>query len=347
MEAIISEKSETITPIFLPKKTHQIILGSLLGDMYCKKDFLNSNIEETHSIKQKEYLTWKYLNLKDHLSLRLYTFNNILCKAKNKLYFRQIEIRLRSKVSEKLNTYHNLFYVNGIKTITQTILSQLDTLGLAVWYCDDGYYDPENKIAEIHTEGFSMKENQLLKKWFKEKWDINAAFKKDPSKNKILLRFPVKETDKFLNLIKEDMFNIPNSIWYKLGHVWIGNKDILKNAKLNKSRRTKLYQSKEEVKIRRNQQAKDFYYRNKEKILKDKTEYRKTEKYKDYIKKYFSRQEVRDRIREYQKIYRRTPQYKKKALIYKMEYRKRPEVKEKIRQYNKNVRELNKLGGKN
>lgn len=330
----------------LPNKEHQIILGSLLGDMHCKKEFLNSNIEETHSIKQEDYLTWKYLNLKNRLNLKLHTFNNSICKAKGKIYFRQTEIKLRSKVSEKLNIYHNLFYNNGKKAITQDVLDQLDMLGLSVWYCDDGYYDPENHVVQIHTEGFSLSENQILKKWFNERWNINVNFKKDPSKEKVLLRLSVKDTNKFLNLIKDHIFNMPQAMWYKLGHFWGGNTEIINNAKLNKSRRTKLYQSKEEIKLRRNQQSKDFYYRNKDRILKEKTEYHKTEKYKDYIKKYFQRPDIRKRIREYQRIYRQNHEYKKKALIYKREYRKRPYVKEKIREYNRKIREQHKIGDK-
>ena len=346
MDAIILEKSKETNQSHLPNKVHQIMLGSLLGDMHCKKEFLNSNIEETHSIKQKDYLAWKYSNLKDQLDIKLYFLNNPLCKTKDKIYIRQTEIRLRSRVSKKLNIYRDLFYNNGKKVLTQDILNQLDTLGLASWYCDDGHYDPRNNIVEVHTEGFSVNENQLLKKWFSERWNINVNFKKDNSKNKVLLRFPVKETEKFFNLIKKHIFDMPQSMWYKLGHVWSGNSEIINKAKLNKSRRTKLYQSKKEVKLRRNQQAKDFYHRNKEKILKEKVEYRKTEKYKHYIKKYFLRSDVKSRIRAYQKIYRQNPEYKRKALIYKREYRKRPKVKEKIRFYNKKIRELRKIGDK-
>ena len=256
----------------LPNKVHQIIFGSLLGDMHCKKEYLNSNIEETHSIKQKNYVIWKYSILKNHF---------------------------------KLNEYHNLFYNSGKKIINQSVLNQLDTLGIAVWYCDDGYYDPENHTVEIHTEGFSIEENQILKEWFRNKCNLNVNFKIGHSKNKVILRFPIKEADKFLNLVKEHIFGMP----------------------LNKLIRTKNYQSKEEVKIRRNQQSKNFYYRNKEKILKEKAAHRKTKDYRDYIKKYYQRSDVKQRIKEYQEI-----------------YRQRPEVREKIKQYNKRAR---KKGDKN
>jgi hypothetical protein len=330
-----------------PRKVHQIILGSLLGGMYCKKEVINSNIEETHSIDQKDYLNWKYINLKNYLDLNLYTFNNPICKGKDKTYVRKEGIRLRSKVSDKLNIYHDLFYKHGKKIINKDVLDQLDELGLAVWYCDDGYYDPENHTTQLHTEGFSIKENQVLKNWFNERWNLNVNFKKDPSKKKVLLRFPIKETDKFLNLIKKPIFSVPESMWYKLGHFWKGNFEKIKKAKLNKSRRTKIYQSKEEVKIIRNQQSKEFYNRNRGRILKEKAEYRKTKKFKAYIREYHQQPHVKKRMKESQKKYRQKPESKLKALLYKREYNKRPEVKEKNKQYNKRARERRKGGNKN
>ena len=330
-----SDLKENSLDVSFPRKVHQIILGSLLGDMYCKKECLNSNIEETHSVSQKDYLAWKYANLKNYLDLKLYAFNNPICKIKGKTYLRKKQIRLRSKVSEKLNIYNELFYKDNKKFVNPDILNQLGSLGIAVWYCDDGYYDPENKTAQLHTEGFSLKENNILKRWLRKKWNISANFKKDPSKNKVLLRFPVKESDKFLNLIKEHIFDMPESIWYKLGHVWGGNIHKINKAKLNKLKRTKIYQSKVEVKIKRNQQSKEFYIRNRKKILNQKAECRKTEKYKKYIREYHQRPDVKQRMREIQRRYRQKPETKKKVLIYRREYRKRPEVREKIRQYNK------------
>jgi len=338
------DNKEIVSNNPLPNKAHQLILGSLLGDMYCKKENLNSNIEETHSIKQREYLTWKYSVLKNCLKLRLYNQNNPICRIKGKTYTRKPEIRLRSKVSKKLNIYHNLFYRGGRKRISQDILYQLDTLGLAVWYCDDGHYDSGNRTAGIHTEGFSIEENHILKEWFNERWNLKVNFKKDPSKTKVSLRFPVRETDKFLELISSHIFKMPESMWYKLGHFWEGNIDMINKAKLKKSRRMKIYQSKEKVKIRRNQKAKEFYHKNKEKILKEKAIYCKTEKYKEYIKKYNQRPNVIKRRRERVRLYMKNPKYRMKRALYQKEYHKRHEVKLKVKEYNRRGREKRKKG---
>jgi len=341
-----SNLKQTTSNCNLPNKPHQIILGSLMGDMSCRREALNAEIEETHSINQKDYLIWKYSILKNYFQIHLYNINDTIYKDKNKTYIRKAQIRLRSRVSEKLNKYRSMFYPNDKKIVNQEVLDQLDSLGISVWYCDDGHYDKENHTAELHTEGFSIEENQILKKWFNERWNINANFKSDPSKKKVLLRFPVKETNKFLNLVKEPIFDMPKSVWYKLGHVWEGNADTINKAKSNKSRRTEVYQSKEEVKIRRNQQSKEFYKRYRKIILQEKAKYRKTKKYIDYIQEYHKRPDVKERMRENLRRYRHKPKYKEKVIIYKREYRKRPEVKEKIREYNKKYRERKK-GDKN
>lgn len=307
----------------------------MLGDMHCQKERLNSNIQETHSIKQKDYLLWKYSLLKKYLNLKLSLIKKSLLKDKNKIYIRKPQIRFRSTVSEELNIYHNLFYKNKIKVVNENILDQLDVLGLSIWYCDDGYYDPENRTSQIHTEGFSIKENEIIKNWFKTKWGMNVNFKKDPSKKRVSLRFPVKETDKFLKLISKEIYNLPQSMWYKLGHIWGGNINIINKAKLNKIKRNKEYHKRKETKIRAREHAKKFYYKNQDNILIKRAKYRSTNKYKDYIKNYFQKLAVKDRIREYQKEYRKKPEYKEKFNLYQKEYRKKPEIKDKIKEYNK------------
>lgn len=341
------DNKEIVSNNLLPNKAHQLILGSLLGDMHCKKENLNSNIEESHSIKQEGYLTWKYSVLKNCLKLRLYNQNNPICKIKGKTYTRKPEIRLRSKVSKKLNSYHNLFYRSGRKRLSQDILYQLDTLGLAVWYCDDGHYDSENRTAGIHTEGFAIKENHILKEWFSERWNLKVNFKKDPSKTKVSLRFPVEETGKFLELIKEHIFEMPQSIWYKLGHLWEGNIDRLKEAKSKKDLRMKKYRNRAQTKERDRIRNLEYYYKNREMILNYKKEYNKSPKVKAYLKKYFKRPEVKERIKKYTKEYRKKPSIKKWYLEYQREYRKRPKIREKIKEYNRKAREKKRKGGQN
>lgn len=321
-------------------EVHQILLGSLLGDMHCNKECVNAKIEESHSINQKDYLLWKnkYLEI-FNTSVREDHYPTT--KFNGKIYSRKPQIRLWSKVSPRLNIYHKLFYINGKKRIRKEILDQIDTLALGVWYCDDGSYDYYDKHIRFHTEGFSYKENLLLKNWLKSKWRIDSSFKKAHT-GQIGLKLDVKNTDKFLGLVKNHILEMPRSMWYKLGHLWEGNNDRLDKAKLKKELRTKKYRNREEIKERDRIRNLEYYYKNKEKILNYKKEYNKSPKYKAYMKEYIKRPEVKERLKKYTKEYRKKPSIKKWYLEYQREYRKRPEVKTKIKEYNKRAREKRK-----
>jgi len=338
----VSVKGEVKNHSNIPFKTHQILLGSLLGDMHCNKEAVNAKIEETHSILQKDYLLWKYKNLN--------IFNNSIrerhypkCISKGKVYTRKPQIRLWSRVSPKLNLYYHLFYPNGKKKIRREILDQINTLALAVWYCDDGSYDYYDKHIRIHTEGFSYKENLLLKEWLKNKWSIVSSFKKAHT-GQIGLKLDVKNTDKFLRLIKNHLLEMPTSIRYKLGHLWEGNISILNKIRKKKILRMEKYESRPEIKKRKRQRDREYYHKNKEKMLNYTKEHHKSPKYKIYLREYIKRPEVKQRRKEYDKKYRKQSKYKKWVLEYQQEYRKRPEVKEKIKEYNRRAREKRKKG---
>jgi len=193
--------------IKLSSDEDQIILGSLLGDMYCgiHHTCKNAHIEEAHSKKQFSYLYWKLEKLSS------LTFN--LRKTKiGALHF-------DSRVHPILNSYYRLFYKDGKKTVNRDILDKLDALGIAVWYMDDGSYPKNSYSCTLHTNGFSHEENVLIKQWFEEKWDICpkiTSFLKG-IKRYYFLRFPAKESRKLIELIKP---YIHQSMQYKTGNIF-------------------------------------------------------------------------------------------------------------------------------
>lgn len=308
---------------------HQILLGSLFGDMCCRKESVNAMIEESHSIKQKGYLEWKHHNLKGVLNLCLKTLDKRICEVNGKKYIRKQQLIMRSRVSQELNKYHSLFYEENKKRVTLETLKEIDVLGLAVWYCDDGHYDLQNHRVDIHTEGFSIEENQLIQGWFKEKWSLNAKLKKIPVKEQILIVFSVEDSEKFLRLIKDEILKMPEDVRYKLGHLWEGNKVRLETAKMKKRARDKIYLQREEVKSKRNEISKEVYYKNREEILKRRARWRKTEEYKSYLQSYLQRPEVKEKIRRWRINYRKTAKYKTKYNKYRKEYRRK--IKESLK----------------
>ena len=181
----------------------QIILGSLIGDMHCRIRKRNPQIEEAHSRKQEGYLLWKLSQLKK-LTFTLWETNIGA-------------LQFESRVYPFLNYYYKLFYGNGKKQISNEILDQLDTLGLAVWYMDDGSYNKKGNSCRIHTNGFSYKENVLIKNWFEKRWRL---FPKIYSlllrgKRYYIINFNVKETKRFIKIVNP---YIHRSMRYKVGY---------------------------------------------------------------------------------------------------------------------------------
>ena len=182
--------------------------------------------------------------------------------------------------------YRELFYPNGKKIVTREILDKLDPLGLAVWYLDDGSYDYSHKRLNIATNGFTLIENKIIHQYFKEKWNIDCKIQK--AKTHYYIRFNKEYTNKFIELIKTHIMQIP-SMTYKIG-LDEDRKILAKTkqenySKINKSLRHNYYLKNRE---RYRDWEKEYYQQNKEEILFKQKEY--------YLKN-------QDRRREYQRNY--------------------------------------------
>lgn len=89
-----------------------------------------------------------------------------------------------------------MFYSNGKKHINEEILNNIDALGLAVWFMDDGYYYHEG--FGIATNCFSIEELKLVINILKSKF--NLEFRIQPSNNTI--RLIKRDASKFIELVK-------------------------------------------------------------------------------------------------------------------------------------------------
>lgn len=225
----------------LSREAEQILVGSLLGDgsLLKKNKNHNSSFVEHHCIAQKEYILWKEKILAKHLIIKYREYY-----SHNHKY-----TEIRSLVNSKLNHFYNLFYINDKKEVTKKILSKLKPLGIAVLYCDDGSYNYANNSCELGV--FFGDGNILIKRWFKEKYDINSTITKSG-----LLRFNVIETKKFLKLIRR---YVPKCMNYKVGE------DMMK-SKIAKDKMKKYYlDNRERIRQLQKKSFKKYYYNNKEK----------------------------------------------------------------------------------
>lgn len=180
----------------LLKVQQQLILGSILGDGYMRKK-VNAHLQITHSIKQKEYVDWKYGILK----------NIVITPPKS---YRgnagRIGYRFFTRSLPEITTFYNKFYHNRRKIIPKEL--KLSPLSLAVWYMDDGSRNGHS--GYLNCQQFDS-ESQMNLLTSLERFGIKATLHKDKIYKRIYIS--AKSMPLLTNLVER--FVVP-SLRYKL-----------------------------------------------------------------------------------------------------------------------------------
>jgi recombination protein RecA len=129
---------------FTPEQ-YQMLLGTLLGDgtITVNPGSGSCKFEVQHTIKQVDYLVWKAEVLRNFIA-RKPPYRVIrwrISKPSKKMNFSKKEyegVHFHTIVAPCFNKLRDLFYPNGVKRVSKEILDQLEPLGLAVWFMDDG-----------------------------------------------------------------------------------------------------------------------------------------------------------------------------------------------------------------
>jgi len=150
----------------LNEKQLQVILSSTLGDgnLYRKKETHNY-LMSTNCI-HKEYLEFKKLLLED-LSF------NIGFISKN---------GYKQKPIYTLSTKRNKSITKIANLDLKSKLNLLSTLGLALWFYDDGSLHKTKLFYNLNTHKFSKKENEIIAN-FLLKYNIKAKVTKETKKD--------------------------------------------------------------------------------------------------------------------------------------------------------------------
>lgn len=183
----------------LSQRQKSIIIGSLLGDAYLRKipGRADAFVEINHSYKAKDYVDWKYEELKP-LSAG---------KPQKREYSGRVAYRFYTKQHPELSEFLAEFYKNGRKIIPRNI--KLDALSLAVWYMDDGSKTKKGDVY-LNTQQFSFNDQRFLLHLLRQ-LGIRARMNKDKKYYRIRIR---KESiPNFISLITP--YIIP-SMEYKL-----------------------------------------------------------------------------------------------------------------------------------
>ena len=169
----------------LSERQTSLITGCLLGDGYmrCKT---NAHLQVTHSIKQANYVWWKYQELKEF----------VLTPPKEyKGNGKRIGFRFFTRSIPLFTHFFYQFYREGKKVIPRDL--KLNPLVLAVWYMDDG--SKSRRSSYFNTQQFNQLDQENLIMCL-QKFDLHPHL--DVDKEYKRLRFSVKETVKFVAIIK-------------------------------------------------------------------------------------------------------------------------------------------------
>ena len=142
----------------LSNEQKQLFLTACLGDGHIALKSINSGVYST-CCKYEDYIDFKKEILDDLFGSKNFVKENGFCKTPI--------FKLYSK------TLKELYYYKSISL--QDRLNQLDELGIALWFYDDGSLHKTKLFYNLNTQKFSKEDNELIAKYFKEKWNIIAT----------------------------------------------------------------------------------------------------------------------------------------------------------------------------
>jgi hypothetical protein len=190
-------------------KELSLLIGTILGDGHLTKNKLNgeSSLYIGHSVKQKEYIKYKYNILKRWIGCKVYSLFHKIGDTKYET------LNFVTRRNKKITELRNLFYKENIKIVPFKYLTDnFDEYSLFIWYLDDGY-NYKTKGCEFCSESFSEKENLFLIDLLEKKFKIKARLRK--CKNKFRIYITKKDKKDFFKLIEKYMSDV-ETMRYKI-----------------------------------------------------------------------------------------------------------------------------------
>lgn len=164
------------------------MVGSLLGDarLECrslgKRHAISARLRIQQGERQKEYVFWKYEQLKNLVSSGPQKIKAGYDKQRNKDWFSWY---FHTKTMEELGYLHHIFYPGGEKIFPEDIVPFITPRALAVWFMDDG--SNNGNACTISTHSFSWEDQQRIVLFFRGRFDIRPSIQKDRTRFKIYM----------------------------------------------------------------------------------------------------------------------------------------------------------------
>ena len=176
-----------------------VMIGSMLGDGYLDKTTMGFSLRFHHGIKQKDYIDWKYAQLKNIVNSPPKVYGS-------RVYFRTVS-------HPYLDQLRKVFYKNRTKIAPHKFLQQaINPLALAVWIMDDGTNElGSGQCLKINSQSFTHNEHKLFCRLLRDRFGLEANINKDRTYFRI--RFHKISMPKLIRIVKP--YILP-TLFYKL-----------------------------------------------------------------------------------------------------------------------------------
>ena len=195
-----------------PYEIKQLILGSLLGDASINANDKDGGYRCVHFSQSDKQIA--YFNYKKNL-LGKYA----LGERTRTSGYGSLMHEMHTTTNLELNKFLNEHCMkNRKKFVTQEWCNELDPMGLAFWYMDDGSISNRDNDRcgcriYISTNGFSLQENETLANMLRDRFGIEATIGDKETYKGYTLILDVKNTERFCSLIAP---YVCDSMKYKL-----------------------------------------------------------------------------------------------------------------------------------
>ena len=141
--------SKQLNPTFyITERQRQILLGGIIGDGSFKKNGSNYYYRECHAIPEAEYLMWKFNELRNMTTGKIY---NIPRRGINQ----NPQVSFQTVNSPTFNPY-------ALMSIDD-VIENIDELGILIWLLDDGWIRKNSNVCSYGVSAASFNASQTNK----------------------------------------------------------------------------------------------------------------------------------------------------------------------------------------
>ncbi len=187
----------------------QVLIGTLLGDAHLEVNGRYARLKIDHTDEHADYVDWKYKIFQD-ITPRAPQSMAVYDKRNGTTSYHR---RFSTYTLSDLVGYHQMFYADGRKIVPAAIKQWLvSPVALAVWYMDDGARRTDCEAVRLHTNAYTIQEQELLVETLLENFGVASKLHRVRGEQYVVY-IPSGQAEVFCNIIRPFMVN---SLRYKL-----------------------------------------------------------------------------------------------------------------------------------